>query len=113
MTSKPPDRHQLAVAILAIAAAAIGFGLFGSDVTFNEFVREPGLARHIQWARLAGIASATVFYFLVLLTVGRMLSNEEISRKELTNGPIAWFYMEMVSLAWLYIVSVIEQLDLG
>ena len=100
----------MAVAILAIATAAIGFGLFGSDVQFGELIRAPGLSRDIQWARLAGVAFATICYFVVLITVGRILSNDKISGKELTNGPIVWFYMEMVSLAWLYILSVIEGL---
>lgn len=110
LPSKSPDRHQLSVAILAIATAAIGFGLFGGDIQFGELMQTPSLARDIQWARLAGIAFATVSYFLVLVTVGRMLPKDQISGKELTNGPFAWFYMEMVSLAWLYMLSVIEQL---
>ena len=112
MSPKSPDRHQLAVAILAIATAAIGFGLFGSDVQFGEFVRAPSLTRDILWARLVGVALATGSYFIVLITVGKMLPNEEISGKELANGPIVWFLMEMLSLAWIYVLNVIEELGI-
>ena len=109
MSPKSPDGHQLAVAILAIATAAIGFGLFGSDV---QSLSTPGLARVIQWGRLAGIALAIVSYFRVLLTVGRMLPRAEISSRELT-GPIAWFYLEMIGLAWLYMLNIIEESAAG
>ena len=109
MSPKPPDRHQLAVAILAIATAAIGFGLFSSDV---QLISSPDLARAIQWGRLAGIALAIVFYFLVLLTVGEILLKEETSGRELA-GPIGWLYLEMASLAWLYVLSLIEESAAG
>ena len=112
MSPKSPDRHQLAVAILAIATAAIGFGLFGSDVQIGELVRTPSLARDILWARLVGVAFATTSYFFVLITVGKMLPDEKITGKQLANGPIVWFLMEMLSLAWLYILNVIEELGI-
>ncbi len=73
MNIKPSDGHQLAVAILAIATAAIGFGIFGNDIALGDLVQTPGLARQIQWAKLTAITATTVFYFLVLVTVGRML----------------------------------------
>ncbi len=88
MEPKAPDRHQLAVAILAITTAAIGFGLFGSDLELGELTTASGLAREVQWAKLIGAAATTVFYFMVLITVGRMVSNDKISRRQLTNGPI-------------------------
>ena len=110
MKTKPPDGHQLAVAILAIATAAIGFGIFGGDFALGELVQKPGLARQIQWAKLTGIVATTVFYFLVLITVGRMLPSHRISGRELLNGPIAWLYLEMVSLAGLYFFGVLEEL---
>ena len=39
-----------------------------------------------------------------------MLPNEKISGKELANGPIVWFHMEMLSLAWLFILGIMEEL---
>ena len=110
MNIKPPDGHQLAVAILAIATAAIGFGIFGNDIALGDLVQTPGLARQIQWAKLTAITATTVFYFLVLVTVGRMLPSRTISGRELVNGPIAWLYLEMVSLAGLYFFRVLEEL---
>ena len=116
MKSKPPDRYQLAIVILAIATAAIGFGLFGGGVQLGELVEAPGLARQMQRLKLALTAFAALFYFLVLVTVSRMLSSDEISGisgKELTNGPMTWLYMEMISLAGLHIFGVIEELTVN
>ena len=110
MTTKSPDGHQLAVGILAIATAAIGFGIFGGNFALGELVQTPGLAKQIQWAKLTSIVATTTFYFLVLVTVGRLLPRRQISGRELVNGPMAWLYLEMVSLAGLYFFRVIEEL---
>ena len=110
MNIKPPDPYQLAVAILAIATAAIGFGLFGNNFQIGELAPAPGQPRAFQVVKLAGLVSTTLFYFLVLVTVSRMLSKDKIANQELVNGPMVWFYLEMVSLTVLYFFGIIEEL---
>jgi hypothetical protein len=110
MSSVPSSGHQLAIAIVAIATAAIGFGLFGADIQIGVFEWTTGLVSSVQLGRLFGLVATTVFYFLVVISVGRLLPDGEITGRQLTDGPMQWFFLEMVSLGGLYIIDVIDQL---
>lgn len=109
--AKTPDRHQLAAAILAIATAAIGFGIFGGDLTVGAWHKELGFARGTQLGKLLGILLAGVFYFLVLLSTSRVFQHEQISGRQLVLGPLQWLYMEMIALAGLYSLNLVEELS--
>ena len=110
MNSKPPDRHQLAVAILAIATAAIGFGLFGGDLPVGKFVREGGFAAGIQYMRLTLIAVTVVSYFALAISVARILPENDVTGRQLAYGPMQWLVIEMVALAALYLILLIAEL---
>ena len=110
MPAKQPDRHQLAVAILAIATAAIGFGLFGGDVEIHRRVAEGGVALGFQRGKLIGILVSGMFYVLVLWSVSRILRGDRVTGRQLADGPLLWLYMEMVSLGGLYLLTVLEEL---
>ena len=110
MIAKPPDRHQLAVAILAIATAAIGFGLFGGDVSVGKFELVDGFTAGIQGAKLAMITTAIVCYFAGAISVIRVLREDQITGERLVSGPMQWLVIEMVALAELYLVLLIAEL---
>ena len=110
MTAKSPDRHQLAVAILAIATAAIGFGLFGSDLLVGQLVRDGNFVAAIQYLKLALIAVAVISYFAVAISVARMLPDDHVTGRELAYGPTQWLVVEMAALAALYLVLLITEL---
>ncbi len=107
---KTPDRLQLAVAILAIATAAIGFGLFGVETEIGSLVKEPGYTQGMQVAKIVGMVTSGVFYFRVLLSVARILPDNKATGHQLVQGPVQWFYMEMVSLGGLFLLKVAEEL---
>ena len=109
--ARTPDRHQLAAAILAIATAAIGFGIFGGDLSVGAWEKDLGFARGAQLGKLLGILFAGVFYFLVLLSSSRIFQDEQITGRQLVLGPLQWLYMEMVSLAGLYSLNLVEELS--
>ena len=113
MNQRLPDYHQLAVAILAIATAAIGFGLFGGGLSLGEFTFTTGfnLVRSFQVAKLAGAVSSATFYFLVVLDVAAIFQEGEVSGERIRNGPMLWFFLEMVSLGGLFLVSILEELS--
>ena len=114
MNGKSPDRHQLAVGVLAIATAAIGFGLFGQ---FNE---ESAAKTELQVAQLVAelisvsrfvLASLTVVsYFFLLEKVTGLLSKDKISGSELVNGPMTWLFVEMVCLTGLHLSGLLISL---
>ena len=107
--AKPPDRHQLAIAILAIATAAVGFGLFG----FNLKIDPVSLA-------LTGIPGATsiLFSFVVLtllvyailvISISRLLLRDENpTGRDLVGGPFYWMSIEMLLLGVTYIMRIFQ-----
>ncbi|MDE2959355.1 MAG: hypothetical protein OXU28_04795 [Chloroflexota bacterium] len=111
--ARTPDRHQLAAAILAIATAAIGFGIFGGDLSIGAWEKDLGFARGAQLGKLLGILFAGVFYFLVLLSTSRIFLDEQITGRQLVLGPFRWLYMEMISLAGLYSLNLVEELSVN
>ena len=113
MKQRLPDYHQLAVAILAIATAAIGFGLFGGGLSVGELTSTTGfnLVRSFQVTKLAGAVSSATFYFLVVMDVAAIFREDEVSGERIRNGPIFWFFLEMVSLGGLFLVNVLEELS--
>ncbi len=110
MPSKQPEWYQLAIAIMAVATAAIGFGLFGSGVEVGPWVSEPDFARGAQLGKVAGILASGVFYLLVLLSVARFLQDEHVTGRQLVFGPLQWLFMEMTSLGGLFFVGLLEEL---
>ena len=113
MRQRLPDYHQLAVAILAIATAAIGFGLFGGALSVGEFISANGfnLVRSFQVAKLVGAVASVTFYFLVVVDVAAIFQKDEVSGQRIRNGPMFWFFLEMVSLGGLFLVNVLEELS--
>ncbi len=111
MTGKPPDRHQLAVAILAIATAAIGFGLFaqfdGPSAPKPELQMVGLVADLISVSRFVLISLTVVSYFLLLEKVSRLLSRDNLSGSELVNGPMTWLFVEMACLTGLHLSSLL------
>lgn len=66
-------RHQMALALLAVATAAIGLSLFGDAIQIGPWVKDPGFARGAQQGKIFGAVAASFFYVLVLLSVGSAL----------------------------------------
>ena len=110
MKAIPPDRHQLAIAILAIATAAIGFGLFGGDLPVGELIREDRFAAGIQYLKLMLIAVVVVSYFAVAISVARILPEDRVTGRQLAYGPMQWLVIEMAALAALYLILLIAEL---
>ncbi len=106
MSVKLSDRQSQAVAILAIATAAIGFGLFGVDLDLKvPSAENPEIASKFI-ANLLCILTALGFYFAVFLTSGRILAqNQSVPGHQLVRGPLNWMYWEMVSLALIFLAK--------
>ena len=103
-------RHQLVLALLAIATAAIGFSLFGDAIQIGPWVKDPGFARGAQLGKIFGAVAASFFYILVLLSVGTALQDYRFTARRLVFGPLQWFYMEMISLGGIFFVQIAEEL---
>ena len=103
-------RHQMALALLAVATAAIGFSLFGDAIQIGPWVKDPGFASGAQQGKIFGAVAASFFYVLVLLSVGSALQDGRFTARRLVFGPLQWFYMEMISLGGIFFVQIAEEL---
>ena len=108
MGARLPDRQNQALAVLAIATAAIGFGLFGADWELQftgELNTEIGAIYYGM--QLAAILGSIGYYFAVLWDVARILRREDaVSGLELVRGPVLSMAAEMLCLAWLFLIRV-------
>lgn len=98
MTAGTREYQQMAVAILAIATAALGFGLWGQDLAPSEIGGAP-----LRYARRSLGLVATISYFGTFVSVGRILAQEgRITGQDLVTRPMAWLYLQMLALALLF-----------
>ena len=98
------DRQNQALAILAIATAAIGFGLFGPDWELQFPTSKDPEVRFASLAQISGIVITLFAYFLVLITSGRILARDSrVTGLELITGPMAWLVVEALGLCWIFL----------
>ena len=105
MNVKLADRQNQALVILAIATAAIGFGLFGIDLNLQTPTAD-GTEIVFFIARVVGIFGALGYYAAVLWSSSKLLMREDkITGSELVLGPLISMAAEMVSLAFIFLVD--------
>ena len=97
-------RQNQALAILAIATAAIGFGLFGSDWQWRTLASNDPYAPLLYTVQSLGIVVPSIAYFLVLVTSGMILARDNrVSGLQLIQGPMIWLTIEMMGLGLLFL----------
>jgi hypothetical protein len=112
----PQSRGQeQAIAILAIATAVIGFGLFGGDFFGKEVstVSQSGLpADAITSLRTAkAICGVMVVgqYVFVFISVKRVfLLGNDATGQHVVDGPLTQLFLQVWFLAIVFIIDVIE-----
>lgn len=98
MTDGTREYQQMAVAILAIATAALGFGLWSQNLAPPEIGGTP-----LRYAQRALGLIATIFYFGTFVSVGRLLAQKgRITGQDLVTRPMVWLYLQMLALALLF-----------
>ena len=101
MTDGTRDYQQMAVAILAIATAALGFGLWSQDLAPLETGGTP-----LRYAQPALGLIATIFYFGAFIAVGWILGRRgRVTGQDLVTYPMLWLYLQMFALALLFFVG--------
>jgi CBS domain containing-hemolysin-like protein len=103
--------QSLSLTILAIATAAIGFGLFGVD--FPTIAGLPDLEGPARfWAALKLICGAggMISYASVLVAVGKILTQDSpVTGRQATLGPLLLMGVVMVFVALIFIIGVFEE----
>ena len=100
------DYQQMAVGILAIATAALGFGLWNQD--FDLALLEAG-SRWLNFLAFAQIifgVIAAICYFGTFVMVGRILGQKgRVTGQDLLTRPMVWLYLQMFALVVLFLVG--------
>ena len=107
MGVKLSDRQNQALAILAIATAAIGFGLLGADWDLQSPGKQSTGIPLIYVMQLTAVLGAICYYFAVLWNTAKALGREDsVTGVELVLGPVLSMAGEMICLAWLFLIRV-------
>lgn len=105
MGVKLSDRQNQALAILAIATAAIGFGLLGADWELQSPDKQSAGISLIYVTQLTAVLGAIVSYFAVLWDTAKALRREDtVTGLELVHGPMLSMAGEMICLAGLFLI---------
>ena len=107
MNSHTPDRQQHVLAILAVATAAIGVGLFGGGLKLIVTEKDlSGLLLFLTIAKSFAVLAAVGFYFSVFTSVIRITALERpVSGLEVASGPLLWLYWKMFFLALIFLAN--------
>ena len=113
----PQSRGQeQAIAILAIATAVIGFGLFGGDFYGDALSTAQGeslSATHIRILRIAKVAfgiMVVAYYVSVFGSVRRILvRKDEVTGKDVADGPLAQLSWQVLFLAQIFGIDLFEK----
>ena len=107
----PHANHQnQALTILAIATAAIGFGLFAAEFRAGTVLFETGLGSDLARTKLLCGAAALVSYAAVLVSVAEIIAQDDnVNGRQVVRWPMFLMSLEMVFIALIFIVGVLEK----
>ena len=112
----PQTRHyqQLAIAILAIASAALGFSFWSHDFDL-AFPKCGSLDIQLwYWLRVVSPLVAALLFFALMVSVGNLFGhNRIVTAVDLVRGPLSWLYWEMAALTTLFISGYAPDLIIG
>ncbi len=96
----------MAIAILAVATAALGFALWQQDFDLTYPNQQPGGIVIAYWITVIAPFVAAIFYFLTFITVGEILSRESgVTGREIVLGPLVWLYWQMATLSIMFFAN--------
>ena len=103
--------HQMAIAVLAIATAALGIALWAQDFDLTRPQSENRWIATLYWTQVASISVAILLYFATFASVARMLWQERnVTGRDLVRRPVVWLYFQMAALALLFLAGFLSDL---
>ena len=98
MTEDPRHFQSLSIAILAIGTAAVGFGLFGADVS-----PEPAL---LLATKLVAGLFALGYYLGLIHSIRGILIRPDVSGDDVMQGPLFWMLQFMGCMGMMFLLAV-------
>ena len=96
----------MAIALLAIATAALGFAIWTQDFDLSAPKSNNLTIAFFYWVQVVAPLVAIVLYFAMMLSVSRILARtENVVGKDLVRQPIFWLYWLMITLAIMFLAG--------
>ena len=110
MSAQSRHFQSQAVAILAIATAVVGFGLFGTDFQSGSILWTGGLSGLLARAKLILATVAVGFYFAAMLSVRKIMrQRDEVTGAQIANGPLLLTFGETIDVGLIFLVGILEE----
>lgn len=104
----------MAIGILAIATAAMGFALWQQDFDLTYPSGHSAEIVIAYWVAIAAPFVAAIFYFLTFITVGEVLGRESgVTGLEVVRSSVVWLYLQMLTLSIMFFVNYLSELILA
>ena len=97
VTGGSPHFRSLAVTILGIGTAVLGFGLFGAGLSKESIS---------LWPKLTAGGIALVYYLMLVGSVRKILTAADVTGEDVEQGPLFWMTQIMGSMAVIFIADV-------
>lgn len=111
MEQRIRDYQQMAIAILAIATAALGFALWTQD--FDAALPKTGnwWVSYLHFVQIGSIIGALICYFVTFASVASIVGRRHHSiGGNLARQPIVLLYLQMMILAILFLAGFLSDL---
>ena len=110
MSAQSRHFQSQAVAILAIATAVIGFGLFGTDFQSGSILWTGGLSGTLARIKLISATVAVAWYVATMLSVRKIMrQRDEVTGSQIANGPLLLTFVETINVAMIFFVGILEE----
>ena len=114
MDPRTRDYQQMAIGILAIATAAMGFALWQQDFDLTYPSGHSAEIVIAYWVAIVAPFVAAIFYFLTFITVGEVLGRESgVTGLEVVRSSVVWLYLQMLTLSIMFFVNYLSELILA
>ena len=105
------DYQQMAVAILAIGTAALGFALWQQDFDLTYPKGRTVEVLLLYWVIVSAPFVAAVFYFLTFITAGELIGRPSgVTGLEVVRRPVVSLYCQMATLSILFFAKYVSDL---
>ena len=110
MSAQSRHFQSQAVAILAIATAVAGFGLFGTDFQTGSILWTSGASGVIARVKFILAMAAVASYIATMLSVRKIMRQKDtVTGEQIANGPLALTFGETAYLAMIFFVGILEE----
>lgn len=110
MSAQSRHFQSQAVAILAIATAVVGFGLFGTDFQTGSILWTGGLSGAIARMKLIFAMAAVASYIAAMLSVWAIMrQKDEVTGVQIANGPLLLTFGETIDVGLIFLVGILEE----